>query len=238
MNCQEFESRIDTLARGALADARQLTEASAHEESCAPCAARLADERALSTGLRALASGMKDVETPARVETALLAAFRARAVSEGDKDLSRTDVAANVVPLVPRVEVRPWSWVKTAAVASLAAAASLALFVLVRPDAEVNAPGSRVNQSAMIEPPPGALGDETKPQVAKVSSAGRRRTHDGSARRSHGQTRSSHVRAAPARHECLLQHGWRAPVRRATHGRLARSGDSHRVHPARAVRAD
>jgi hypothetical protein len=165
MNCQEFESRIDTLARGALADARSLTEASAHEESCAPCAARLADERALSTGLRALATGMKNVEAPARVESALLAAFRARAASGGEEDTRRAAVAPNVVPLVPRPPARRWSWVRTAAVASLAAAASLALFVLVRPGAEVN-------RSAMIEPPPGALGGQKKPEVAKVVSAG------------------------------------------------------------------
>jgi len=180
MNCQEFESRIDTLARGALADARTLAEASAHEESCGTCAARLADERALSTGLRALASGMKDVEAPARAETALLAAFRARAASEGGEDLSRTGAAANVVPLVPRAPARQWSWVRTAAVASLAAAASVALFVLVRPGTTFDAPlaganagvkqsGAGSKQSAMIEPPPGALGDKTKPQVATAN---------------------------------------------------------------------
>ena len=182
MNCQEFESRIDTLARGALADARTLGEASAHGESCAACAARLADERALSTGLRALASGMKGVETPPRVEAALLAAFRARAASEGDEDLSRADVVANVVPLVPRVPARQWSWVKTAAVASLAAAASLALFVLVRPGASVDAPragvdvprpevkqsGAGANELGMIEPPPGAVNAQKNPDVAKV----------------------------------------------------------------------
>ena len=160
MNCQEFQSRIDTLARGALADARTLTEASAHEESCAVCAARLADERALSTGLRALASGMKNVEAPPRVEAALLAAFRTRTVFESTEDASRADVLANVVPLVPLVPARQWSWVKTAAVASLAAAASLALFVLVQPN---------FNQSVMIEPPPGAINEQKTPEVAKAS---------------------------------------------------------------------
>jgi len=158
MNCQEFESRIETLARGALADARQLADASAHEETCGACAALLADERALSTGLHALASGMKSVEAPARVESALLAAFRARAAGR-QKDLSRA--GANVIPLSTHMPVRQWSWVKTAAVASLAAAASLALFVLVRP-------GASFHQSVMIEPPPGALGGQTKSQVAKA----------------------------------------------------------------------
>ncbi len=161
MNCQEFESRVETLARGALADARLLTDAAAHEEACAACAVRLADLRALSTGLRALASGMKSAETPARVESALLAAFRVRAASEGVEDLSRAGGDAGVVvPMPERAPVPQWSWVKTAAVASLAAAASLALFVLVRP-------GAGVNQRAMIEPPPGALQARPGSEVAQ-----------------------------------------------------------------------
>ncbi|HEX8284796.1 MAG TPA: hypothetical protein VF588_15655 [Pyrinomonadaceae bacterium] len=165
MNCQEFESRVDTLARGALADARQLAEAAAHEETCAACAARLAGERALSTGLRALATGMKGAETPARVEATLVAAFRARAAAASIGDTGRAGAGANVVPLTAPAAVRQWSWVKTAAVASLAAAASLALFVLARPGAQVDAP--RVNQRAMIEPPPGALGSRPGSQVAQ-----------------------------------------------------------------------
>lgn len=161
MNCQEFESRVETLARGALADARLVTEAAAHEEACAACAVRLADQRALTTGLRALASGMRSAEAPARVESALLAAFRARAASAGVEDLSRAGDPANVViPMPERAPVRRWSWVRTAAVASLVAAASLALFVLARP-------GAGVNQRAMIEPPPGALKARPGAEVAQ-----------------------------------------------------------------------
>jgi hypothetical protein len=186
MNCQEFESRMDTLARGALADARTLTEASAHEESCGTCAARLEDERALSGGLRALASGMKDAEAPARVETALVAAFRARAASEGAEDSGRAGVVANVAPLVPRAPARRWSWARTAAAASLAAAASVALFVLVRPGAVVDAPravgqaevgqpevkqsGAGASELGMIEPPPGAVGTGKSQHVTEVNS--------------------------------------------------------------------
>ena len=167
MNCQEFERRVGSNARGALADARMLAEAAAHEETCVACAARLADERALSTGLRALASGMKGAEAPARVEAALVAALRARAASEGKEDSGRAG-HLNVVPLTAGAQVRRWSWVKTAAVASMAAAASLALFVLVRPGAGVDAPrgGGEVNQRVMIEPPPDAPGAGTGAEVA------------------------------------------------------------------------
>jgi hypothetical protein len=92
---------------------------------------------------------MKTAEAPPRVEAALLSAFRARAASaaEGSGD---TAAASNVLPASGHAPARRLSWAKTIAVASLAAAASLALFVLVRPDAPRRAPAHR----AMIEPPP------------------------------------------------------------------------------------
>jgi hypothetical protein len=182
MNCQEFENGFEALARGALADPRGRAEALAHEKACAACAALLADERALSTGLRALASEMQDAAPPARVETALLASFRARAASASVEPTNMRE-AANVVPFVrrvesPRVEARRWSWAKTAAVASLAAAASLALFVLVQTRGRVNAPGrsgtstevaGRGSQSKMIEPPPAESGAQPAPELASSS---------------------------------------------------------------------
>jgi hypothetical protein len=57
--------------------------------------------------------------------------------------------------------VRRWSWAKTIAVASMAAAAALALFVPVSHDASRQAPVRR----AMIEPPPNTNGGP--PTVAR-----------------------------------------------------------------------
>ena len=162
MNCLEFESQLEVLARGALADARTRAAAEAHAESCAACAARLADERALSAGMRALAAGMKGTEAPAGVETALLAAFRARAASAPVEESSDAAATTNVVPLSGHAPARRWSWAKTVAVASLAAAASLALFVLAQPGLRPQAPP----QSAMIEPPPNSNGGPVPPAVA------------------------------------------------------------------------
>jgi hypothetical protein len=157
MNCQEFENSFEALARGALSDARERAEALAHEKACAACAARLADERSLAGGLRALAAGMKTAAAPARVEEALLAAFRARAAVSAAVEPTQTREGVNVVPFAPRAEAgrveaervetpraeaRRWSWAKTAAVASLAAAASLALFVLVQTRTGVNREGA------------------------------------------------------------------------------------------------
>ena len=169
MNCLEFEGQVEILARGALSDARTRAEAEAHGESCQTCAARLADERALSVGLRALAAGMKSAEAPARVETALLAAFRTRAAATDESN--GVEAESNVIPLIPQAPARHWSWVRTLAVASLAAAASLALFVLVRPGAPQR---SAPVQKAMIEPPPGSKGPgPAAPAVAQKNSSSR-----------------------------------------------------------------
>ena len=168
MNCLEFESQIEILARGALADARTRAAAQTHGESCGTCAARLADERALSVGLRALATGMQTAEAPARVEAALLAAFRARAASIPEESSEAVAAASNVVPMSGHAPARRWSWAKTIAVASMAAAASLALFVLVRPDAPQSAP---VRSAMIVEPPNGSTGGgPPAPTVAQNAS--------------------------------------------------------------------
>jgi hypothetical protein len=158
MNCQEFRSNIDGLARGALLDARTRDDAAAHEESCAVCAARLADERALTAGLRALAAKMSDAETPARAEVALLSAFRSRAAVE-PRATSTPSKSSNVVSLSEHAGERHWSWVKTVAVAALAAAA-VALLMLVPPYLPSPPPAkesaAKKSQGAPIQTPNGA----------------------------------------------------------------------------------
>lgn len=75
MNCNNFEAAAGDLASGRLMDATQQESAIQHAASCSACAARLADERALSEGFRFLAKDAKE-EAPATVEAAVLAAFR------------------------------------------------------------------------------------------------------------------------------------------------------------------
>src|ERR1051325_6764119 len=137
MKCEEFKNNVDGLARGALLDARTREEDAAHEGSCAACAARLADERALTKGLRALAATMSEAEAPARAEAALLSAFRSRAaaanatraakVSSAPSNSSNLSNPPNVVSLAEHAGAKSWSWVRTVAVAALAAAAAVAL---------------------------------------------------------------------------------------------------------------
>lgn len=80
MNCQKFESAIGELARGQMMAAELKNETLAHCEECDECHLRLRDEEILSRSLRSVSVAMEELEAPARVETALLEAFRARQV--------------------------------------------------------------------------------------------------------------------------------------------------------------
>ncbi|HXU37838.1 MAG TPA: hypothetical protein VN937_15855 [Blastocatellia bacterium] len=75
MKCDGFEAVINDLAKSVIMDAAVRDEALSHSASCPRCAMRLADERELTAGLKALAVAQAS-EAPARVEASLLAAFR------------------------------------------------------------------------------------------------------------------------------------------------------------------
>lgn len=177
MKCQEFQSNVDGLARGALLDARTRDAAAAHEETCVPCAARLADERALTAGLRALAASMREESAPARAEAALLSAFRPRAAAasiEGAEAACAVSTSAapsnpsNVASLSEHAVTRQWSWVRTVAVASMAAAA-VALFMLVPPYLSTPAPPpvAKKTQNAPFETQGGAGTSAGQKEVAQ-----------------------------------------------------------------------
>lgn len=76
MNCQNFESVVYDLARQQMMEANLRDSALLHTDECELCAVRLAEERALTQVLHAVASEMTGVEAPGRVEAELLAAFR------------------------------------------------------------------------------------------------------------------------------------------------------------------
>jgi hypothetical protein len=107
MNCQDFEKLALALARNSLLDATARERGLIHTEDCERCAARLAEERALLAGVRAVVADLAGEEPPERVETALLAAFRARTAAPA---------SSTVVPTPSRA--RNWSSWKLAAVAA------------------------------------------------------------------------------------------------------------------------
>ena len=77
MNCEEFESNVDELAREQMTEASFLTQALAHREGCGACARRLEDQRSLSFKLRALAKETNSAKQPP-MGIELLNALRSR----------------------------------------------------------------------------------------------------------------------------------------------------------------
>ena len=105
MNCQNFETTINDLARDQIMDAMVRDSALKHASACARCAVRLADERMLTAGLRRLAASAGAEEAPARVEARLLAALReektiAPSVNRYSHRLRRLAIAAAAAILV------------------------------------------------------------------------------------------------------------------------------------------
>jgi hypothetical protein len=112
MNCREFEDIVNDLVRAKMIDAASRAAGMAHAEICERCASRLADERALSAGLKSLATSDEGKAAPASVEAALLEAFRTQSSN----------------PLARPLPVRSRSWARWALAA---AAALLIVFGLV-----------------------------------------------------------------------------------------------------------
>jgi hypothetical protein len=81
MNCREFEKIVLAIARHQLLEAATREQGLMHTEVCARCASRLAEEQALMVGVRAVIVEIAKEEAPARVEAALLAAFREQAAA-------------------------------------------------------------------------------------------------------------------------------------------------------------
>jgi len=78
MNCRVFDATVVDLVRSPMMDASVRDEALEHAAGCDSCAVRLADERALSTGFRALAAVESERVAPKWREAELRAAFRER----------------------------------------------------------------------------------------------------------------------------------------------------------------
>lgn len=182
MNCPDFERMINDLARDQIMEASARASGLAHAEACARCAARLADERVLTQGLRSLAISAQTAEAPAHIEAQLLAAFRER-----DK-VVQLKPAVRPVPFVAR---RNWRWatgVAAAAALLFVAFAAISIqssrrlpqqLISVRSPqplkimTEVSAP----EQPSNSPPVPSVLTGERAPQLASLRTPNRR--HNG-----------------------------------------------------------
>lgn len=132
MNCQEFQTLANDLACEKVIEASQYKLALAHKNSCAPCAARLVNERALTRALQLTASA-ETGQASAHTKAALLKAFaehtgispapRASATNETiDSASGSTQIHTqphNVLPFQSRkpgsTYVSRWLWIAAAA---------------------------------------------------------------------------------------------------------------------------
>ena len=76
MNCQNFETVVNDLAREQMMEASAQEEALRHSDECQMCAARLNEERALTRSLNEFSSAMRGVIISSQVEHFLLDEFR------------------------------------------------------------------------------------------------------------------------------------------------------------------
>jgi len=102
MNCQQFTTLIVEAARGQMSDAAARDGAMRHAESCAACAARLAQEQSLTAAFRAVVLRQRDASAPVRVEAKLLAAFQESLGNSGaaTRNASPVSLPAKVTRLV------------------------------------------------------------------------------------------------------------------------------------------
>jgi hypothetical protein len=77
MNCEDFESNINELAREQIMEASVRAQTLAHREECEACARQLEDQRSLSFQLRALAIEANSAKVPL-MGNELLSALRSR----------------------------------------------------------------------------------------------------------------------------------------------------------------
>jgi hypothetical protein len=76
MTCREFDEIVHEFVRMELLDVSVREAALQHAEHCEPCSQRMADATALADASEMIGQSSRGAQTPARVETSLLAAFQ------------------------------------------------------------------------------------------------------------------------------------------------------------------
>ena len=153
MNCQGFEAVAVDLARDQLVDASRREEALAHSAACARCDLRFANEKALTAGLRSVAGTDKE-EAPARVEAALLSAFRQQQAG-----------LATVTP----VRSFPKRWYYAAAsVAAIALIVALLALVVTRSRETQPQPPQKARSESAAVPEQSSSGSQVSPDSDKT----------------------------------------------------------------------
>ncbi len=123
MKCHDYEMFVLVLTGSQLIDVSTQEVYAAHADSCVRCATRLAEERALRDCVQAVRAEIQAEEAPAKIETALLEAFRDQLVARSSPKIvtmpARTPsrrnwklgLAAAIVLVL--ISVLPHRWLKS-----------------------------------------------------------------------------------------------------------------------------
>ena len=148
MNCAESQSILREVARDQMMDASQRQSALEHAVSCGNCARALDDARALTGGLRHVASLDAQEQASARVEASLVAAFRER------------HSASLPVPVIAPAASRRWLFIAAGVAAAAVIAILISLIATQTRSAETTAPQEARTQkeapAGVQAPPPAA----------------------------------------------------------------------------------
>lgn len=175
MKCGDFEKLIPQLAGRGLIEAGKQAAALRHVETCASCAAKLADERVLLSGVRAVRAELANEVAPAHLEQTLLHAFRERVAALPTTVAGSRPEASVLVSLPQRSKVRV-NWKVAAIAAVILLATSVGAIVFVRSFREEEAPPQQVE---IPQPVPNSAAPTEKPndesdQVAQAPTPRRR----------------------------------------------------------------
>ncbi|HVB33254.1 MAG TPA: hypothetical protein VNJ52_02590 [Patescibacteria group bacterium] len=85
MKCHEFAEIVHDLARSGQLDEAEAAIARAHAETCPGCACLLLEAEALVAMFREASAGSRSLGAPARVESAVVAAFRNANAANGQR---------------------------------------------------------------------------------------------------------------------------------------------------------
>ena len=184
MNCHNFEAATNDLARDRMMDAATRNRALAHAVACRHCAARLADERALTAGLRKLAANAEGA--PANIEASLREAFRATVAAPGE-------------PAIAKGGSGSYHWLRwAAAAAAILVVALIALTAARLRNGETQDPQKEATQQKKEQPTGAPVGVDQKPKNEPDQVADR--TQSGDARqggRRGGRRSSSNKKTRP-----------------------------------------
>jgi hypothetical protein len=147
MNCNEFEALVNDLARKRMMDAALRDETDLHAKDCARCNARLAEEKQLTVGLRALAILDENKKAPASIEANLLSAFRKNGAAAHSPVSAGSSLLSAPLRLL---RINRW-WVAAAVILILFAIVALRFQIA---NQQVRLPEQQIVQQQPQEPSP------------------------------------------------------------------------------------